>query len=375
MPTPPTTPAYSPGLEGVVAGESAICAVDPNAGLLYRGYDVHELAQRVSFEEVAWLLLRGELPDTAQDEGFREELIAARHLPPPVIQMLRLLPKDMHPVDALRTGVSMLAGFEPQLDDHSHPANVAKAVRLIAKVSTVVTASWRIAHDHEPLELGEDLSFAGRFLFSLTGKQPETWQTTAMNTILILYAEHEFNASTFSARVTASTLSDMYAAVTSAIGTLKGALHGGANEAAMKVLREVGSPANAERWVGDRVARKEKIMGFGHRVYRTGDSRVPMMRQLARDIGQRVGQAQWHDICAALEAAMENQKKLYANLDLYAAPVLHMLGLPAALNTPLFAVSRVSGWCAHVIEQHDHNRLIRPRSLYTGPPRREVPVR
>jgi 2-methylcitrate synthase/citrate synthase II len=375
MPTPPTPPAYSPGLEGIVAGESAICAVDPNAGLLYGGYDVHELAQRVSFEEVAWLLLHGELPDTAQYEGFREDLIAARHLPPPVVQMLRLLPKDMHPVDALRTGVSMLAGFEPQLDDHSHGANVGKAVRLIAKVSTVVTASRRIAHGQEPLEQGEDLSFAGRFLFSLTGKQPETWQTTAMNTILILYAEHEFNASTFSARVTASTLSDMYAAVTSAIGTLKGALHGGANEAAMNVLREVGSSAKAEKWVADRLARHEKIMGFGHRVYRTGDSRVPMMRQLARDIGQRVGQLQWHDICVALEAAMEKQKKLYANLDLYAAPVLHMLGLPAALNTPLFAVSRVSGWCAHVIEQHDHNRLIRPRSLYTGPARRAVPVR
>jgi 2-methylcitrate synthase/citrate synthase II len=368
-------PSYSPGLEGVIAGESAICAVDPNAGLLYRGYDVHDLAARCTFEDVAWLLIHGELPDTGQSEGFREALAAAGHLPPQVLEMLRLLPRTMHPVDALRTGVSMLAGFATDLDDHSHAANVRKSVHLIAKVSTLVTSSWRISQGQELIELGEGLSFAGRFLASLEGKQPEAWRTTALNTTLILYAEHEFNASTFSARVTASTLSDIYAAVTSAIGTLKGALHGGANEAAMDVLREVGAGPNADAWVAARLAKHEKVMGFGHRVYRTGDSRVPMMRQLTKDLGQRLGQPQWYEVCTALEAAMEKHKKLYANLDLYAAPVLHMLGLPAALNTPLFACARVAGWCAHVIEQHDHNRLIRPRSLYTGPARRAVPVK
>jgi citrate synthase len=203
---------------------------------------------------------------------------------------------------------------------------------------------------------------------------PEVWQISAINTLLVLYAEHEFNASTFSARVTASTLSDIYAAITTAIGTLKGPLHGGANEAAMNVLREVGKPENAEKWVKDRLAKKEKIMGFGHRVYRGGDSRVPATRQLAKELGERLGQPQWHAVCVALEGAMEKHKNLFANLDLYAAPVLHMLGLPPALNTSLFACSRVAGWCAHVIEQHDHNRLIRPRSLYTGHARRALPA-
>jgi citrate synthase len=373
--TTPASPAYSPGLEGVIAGESAICSVDPVAGLLYRGYDVHELAEKTSFEEVAWLLLRGELPDTAQYEGFREELAAARHLSGPVVEMLRLLPRSMRPIDALRTGVSMLAGFDRDLEDNSHAANQRKAVRLIARVSTLVTSGWRIGRGQEPLEMGENLTLAARLLFSLEGKEPQGWEISAFNTVLVLYAEHEFNASTFAARVTASTLSDMYAAVTSAIGTLKGPLHGGANEAAMNVLREVGSPENAERWVRDHLARHEKIMGFGHRVYRKGDSRVPMMRQLAKELGDRLGQPQWHAICVAMEEAVAKQKNLFANLDLYAAPVLHLLGLPAQLDIGIFACSRVAGWCAHVIEQHDHNRLIRPRSLYTGPAQRRVPVR
>ena len=245
--TTPASPAYSPGLEGIIAGESAICAVDPAAGLLYRGYDVHDLATRVSFEEVAWLLLNGELPTVAQYEGFREELAAARHLPAGVIELLRLLPQTMHPIDALRAGVCFIAPFDEDLDDHSHAANERKAVRLIARVSSLATSGWRIHQGQEPLEMGGNLSFAARFLFSLRGREPESWESTAFNIVLILYAEHEFNASTFAARVTASTLSDMYAAVTSAIGTLKGPLHGGANEAAMNVLREVGSPDRAEQ--------------------------------------------------------------------------------------------------------------------------------
>jgi 2-methylcitrate synthase/citrate synthase II len=370
-----TTPTYSPGLEGVIAGESSICAVDPAAGLLYRGYDVHELAGRTSFEEVAWLLLRGELPDAAQQEGFRGELAAASALPEPVVQMLHLLPRSMHPVDALRTGVSMLAGFDAELDDHSHAANQRKAVKLIAGVTSLVTSARLVSQGKAPAILGENLSLAGRFMFSLFGREPQQWQTTAMNTVFVLYAEHEFNASTFSARVTASTLSDMYAAITSAIGTLKGPLHGGANEAAMAVLREVATPENAAKWVAERLARKEKIMGFGHRVYRSGDSRVPVMRELLNVLGARMHQPQWHAACVALEDAMVKAKGLYANVDLYAAPVLHLLGIPPTLNTSIFACSRIAGWCAHVIEQHDHNRLIRPRSLYTGPARRTVPVR
>jgi citrate synthase len=236
----------------------------------------------------------------------------------------------------------------------------------------LITSAHRVRTRQEPLTLGENLSHAARFLFSLTGREPAPWQSAAMNTVFILYAEHDFNASTFSARVTASTLSDLYAAITSAIGTLKGPLHGGANEAAMHVLKEVGTGDRADAWVADRLARHEKIMGFGHRVYRTGDSRVPVMRDLLKQLGQRLNQPQWHAAAGALEAAVEKQKGLHANVDLYAAPVLYLLGIPSELNTSIFAAARIAGWCAHVTEQHDHNRLIRPRSLYTGPARRTL---
>lgn len=366
--------SYSPGLEGVIAGESAICQVDPNAGLLYRGYDVHELAVLASFEEVVWLLLNGELPTPAESEQIREQLAAETSLPQPVTSMLRLLPKDAHPIDALRTGVSMLGMFDPDENDNSRAANLRKTLRLIAKVSTITTSAWRIAHGQEVYTPGTHLSFAARFLFSLTGKEPEDWQSQAMNTIFVLYAEHDFNASTFSARVTASTLADIYAAITSALGTLKGPLHGGANEQAMNVLNEIGTPDRADAWVAERLAQHEKISGFGHRVYRTGDSRVPVMRELARALAGRFGKEQMVAVCEELEAVMARRKNLYANVDLYAAPVFAMLNIPPELNTPIFASARVAGWCAHVLEQHDHNRLIRPRSLYTGPGRRPYPM-
>ena len=362
--------AYSPGLEGVIAGESTICWVDPNAGLLYRGYDVHELAANASFEEVVWLLLHDDLPTPEQLGQISQQLADERTLPKPVLSALELMPRDTHPMDMLRTGVSMLAAFDPELNDHSHDANVRKAVRLIAKVSTLITSGWRIAHGEEPVPAQHDLTHAANFVYKLAGNVPESWQTEVFDTILVLYAEHEFNASTFSARVTASTMADMYAAVTTALGTLKGPLHGGANEEAMKVLVEIGSPERAEAWLKDKLARKEKVMGFGHRVYKKGDSRVPMMRDICRKLGQRFNQPQWVAICEKLEEVMEREKHLCANLDLYAAPVFHLMGVAPALNTPIFAASRVSGWCAHVIEQHDHNRLIRPRCLYTGPERR-----
>src|SRR5437867_9313919 len=273
-------------------------------------------------------------------------------------------------MDMPRTGLSMLAAFDPELNDHSHEANLRKAVRLIAKVSSLVTAGWRVAHSQAPLSARDALNHAANFLFGLTGEPPDPWRTKIVDTILVLYADHEFNASTFAARVTASTMADIYAAVTTGLGTLKGPLHGGANEETMKMLRELKTPDDAEPWIMDKLARKEKIMGFGHRVYKKGDSRVPAMRELAQQLGQRFGQAQWVPICERLEAVMEREKKLCANLDLYAAPVFYLLGIPPELNTPIFAAARISGWCAHIIEQHDHNRLIRPRSLYTGPPKR-----
>ena len=367
-----TKPNYSPGLEGVIAGETAVCWVDPDAGLLYRGYDIHELAEHAGFEEVAWLLLRGELPTAEQAAQFTRDLAAQRALPGEVETALRQFPRSAHPMDVLRTGVSMLAAFDPELNDHSHEANLRKAVRLIARVSTLITDGWRILHGQAPVPARADLSHAANFFHGLTGQAPEPWRTKILDTILVLYADHEFNASTFSSRVTASTLADIYAAVTTGLGTLKGPLHGGANEETMKMLRDITTPDQAEAWMMERLARKEKVMGFGHRVYKKGDSRVPIMREFARQLGQRLGQEQWVPICERLESVMEREKKLCANVDLYAAPVFHLLGLPPELNTPVFALSRVSGWCAHIIEQQDHNRLIRPRSLYGGPPRREL---
>jgi len=368
-----TKPAYSPGLAGVVAGETQICWVDPNAGLMYRGYDIHEMAEQASFEEVAYLLLNGELPSFEQFGKFTRQIASERLLPAPVVQMLRLMPKGTHPMDMLRTGVSMLGAFDKELNDHSHEANIRKAIRLIARVSTLVTDGWRISQGEEPLPERRDLTQAGNFFYKLRGDVPQTWQIRMLDTIFILYADHEFNASTFAARVAASTLADMYAGVTSACATLKGPLHGGANEASMKMLDDIKTPDRAESWLKGRLAKKAKIMGFGHRVYKKGDSRVPIMREIGRDLGKRTGKEQWIPICEKLEETMEREKQLCANVDLYAAPVFTMLGFPPELNTPLFAVSRVAGWCAHVVEQHDHNRLIRPRSLYTGPQLRKYP--
>jgi 2-methylcitrate synthase/citrate synthase II len=363
-------PAYSPGLAGVIAGETEICWVDPNAGLMYRGYDIHEMAEQASFEEVAYLLLNSDLPTLRQLEEFKQQIAKERPLPKEVMEMLRLLPKNTHPMDMLRTGVSMLAPFDPELNDNSHDANIRKAIRLIAKVSTLLTDGYRIQHGQNPLPEKSDLTLAGNLFYKLTGEVPPTWKIRMMDTIFILYADHEFNASTFAARVTAATLADMYAAVTSACGTLKGPLHGGANEESMKMLDEIGTPDRAEKWMMEALAQKKKIMGFGHRVYKKGDSRVPIMREIARDLGERVGKEQWVPICENLEATMEREKHLCANVDLYAAPVFTMLNFDPALNTPIFAASRVAGWCAHVVEQQDFFRDTATPDLYTGPAQR-----
>jgi len=364
---------YSPGLAGVIAGETSICWVDPNAGLAYRGYDIHEMANKATFEEVAYLLLNGELPNAKQFTEFKEQIAAQRELPKPVVQMLRLLPRETHPMDMLRTGVSMLSAFDEDLSDNAHDANIRKSIRLIARVSTLITDGWRISRGDDPLPEKVELSQAANVFYKLNGNVPEAWQTRMMNTIFNLYADHEFNASTFAARVTASTLAGIYAAVTSAVGTLKGPLHGGANEESMKMLEEIKTPDRAEEWLMKKLAAKAKIMGFGHRVYKKGDSRVPVMREIARDLGKRTGKENWVPICEKLEEVMDREKGLCANVDLYAAPVYWMLGFAPELNTPLFAASRVAGWCAHVTEQHDNNRLIRPRSLYTGPKLRKYP--
>jgi len=250
---------------------------------------------------------------------------------------------------------------------------VRKSIRIIAKMSTVTTSAWRISVGQDVIAPKHDLGHAANFYYCLTGTEPKDWQVKTLDTMFNLYAEHDFNASTFAARVTASTLSDIYSAVTSAIGALKGPLHGGANEDAIKVLRDIGSPENVPAWVADKIAKKQKIAGFGHRVYKKGDSRVPSIRALAMELADRTGEPSLVKICQALETEMEKAKGLYANADLYAAPLFHMMDIPSALNTPIFACARVAGWCAHVIEQHDHNRLIRPKSLYTGHAPRPLP--
>jgi len=366
-----TKPAYSPGLDGVIAGESAICAVDDVHGLRYRGYGIEEMAAKVPFEDVAWLLLHGEMPTETQKKEFAKDLSASAELPEGMTGILKSLPKKMRAMDQLRTAASALAAFDPDTGKFDHEANLRKSVRLLSRLTSVTTAGWRISQGKEPaIETKESL--ASRFLFGLTGKKPEAWRVRVLDTIFNLYAEHEFNASTFAARVTASTLADMYSAVVTAIGALEGPLHGGANEQAMTMLRDIGKPEKAEAWVKERLAKRDKIMGFGHRVYKKGDSRVPVMRGLLKEVGERVGQPKWLEVCLELDRVMEKEKGLFANLDLYAAPVLMLLEIPSELNTPLFACSRVAGWCAHVIEQQDKNRIIRPRSIYTGKAPREM---
>jgi 2-methylcitrate synthase len=361
-----TKPAYSPGLAGVIAGESAICAVDDTHGLRYYGYGIETLAPKVPFEDVAWLLLRGELPNGEQKKEFARDLASAAGCQG-IIGVLKNLPGGMREMDRLRTGISALAGCDPDVGKVDHAANLRKSARLISRMTSVATAGWRLGKRMEPFPEDGRATLAARFLTGLNGKKPEAWRVRVLDTIFNLYAEHEFNASTFAARVTASTLADMYSAVVTAIGVLEGPLHGGANEQAMTMLREIGSPEKAESWVKERLAKKDKIMGFGHRVYKKGDSRVPVMRNLLAEVGKRVGQMTWLEICLELDRVMEKEKGLYANLDLYAAPVLMLLEIPTELNTPLFACARIAGWCAHVTEQQDHNRIIRPRSLYTGP--------
>ena len=328
------------GLIGVIAGESAICCVDAAHGLRFYGYGIEELASKVPFEDVAWLLLHGELPSESAKKQFANELAEYAELPAVVIEHSEET-SEKHAGDGrAQDGGFGLAGFDPDLGKYDHQANVRKSARLIARVTSVTTASWRIHWGKEP-EFKAGLPLAARFLFELSGKKPQEWRVGALDTILNLYAEHEFNASTFAARVTASTLADMYSAVVSAIGALEGPLHGGANEQAMTMLREIGSPEKAEGWVKERLTRHQKIMGFGHRVYKKGDSRVPAMRKLLVEVGKRVGQSTWLEICLELDRVMEREKGLFANLDLYAAPVLVLLEIPSELNTPLFACA---GW-------------------------------
>jgi citrate synthase len=358
----------SAGLRNVVAGESAICVIDGARGILsYRGIDIHDLARHSSFEEVVFLLHRGALPNRAELDSFRRELARERRIPDALLSVLRALPRDAHPMTALRTAISALGGLDPDGDDESEPARLRKAVRLTSQLATVVAAIDRMRGGRSPVGADMQLSHAANFLFMLSGERPSDTAARAMDVALVLHADHEFNASTFAARVAASTLADLHGAITAALATLKGPLHGGANEAVMKTLEEVGRPERAAAWVGEALAAKRKVMGFGHAVYRTEDPRAEHLRQLSRQIADERRDRRWFDITEAIEAAVRSQRGLYPNVDLYSASLYRSLGIPTDLFTPVFAVSRVAGWTAHVLEQLANNKLIRPESDYIGP--------
>jgi 2-methylcitrate synthase/citrate synthase II len=356
---------YRPGLEGVIAGETAISSLD--GGLRYRGYGVEELCEKSTYEEVAYLVLYGELPTRAQLNAFSSRLTTEAVLPDLVLDALTKLPKDSDGMEVLRSACSLLSPFDPDHGNESREANLRKAERLLAKFPLIVGAWNRIRQGKTPVEAKPGLSFAGQVLWLTRGEEPTAEEARAMDVSLILYTEHEFNASTFSARAIASTLSDLHSAVTGAIGALKGPLHGGANERVLSVLMEVGKPENAEKWIRDALAQKKKVMGFGHRVYKDGDPRAKFLKQYCIALAEKTGNLGLEQTADTIESVIWAEKKLPANVDWPCGRLYHYLRLPIEIYTPLFAVARVAGWSAHVIEQLDNNRLVRPSAKYIGP--------
>jgi citrate synthase len=366
----------SEGLEGVVAGTSSICLVDGTLGrLLYRGYDAIELAERSTFEEVAFLLWHGDLPTRQALASLKADLLAAGTLPPLVLSLLRDLPKNAHPMAVLRTATSALGHVDPDAGDDSPAANVRKAVRLTAQIPAIAAAFHRLRTGAAPLGPEAKLGHAASYLYLLHGTPPDPEAARALDVALILHADHEFNASTFSGRVTAATLSDLHSAITSAIGTLKGPLHGGANEEVMRLLERIGNTDRVEPVILEMLAAKRKVPGFGHRVYRTEDPRARILRPMSQRLGERVGDSRWYQLTRKVEEVVTAQRPIHANVDLYSSSVYRALGIPMDLYTATFAVSRIAGWTAHVLEQYADNRLIRPASEYVGPRHRAyVPI-
>ena len=359
------------GLEGVVAAETALCDLDGAGGrLAYRGYGIDELARQATYEEVAYLLWRGELPTRAQLDGFAGELIAARPIPEPLLAAFRLLPKGVDPMRALQLAATMLGTLDPDAADNSAEANFRKALRLTSQLATAICVHHRIRLGKEPVPPSKELSHAANFLFMLTGERPSPVNVRAFDASLILYAEHEMNASTFTTRVISSTLSDMHSAVAGGIGAIKGPLHGGAGEAVMLTLKEIGGAENVDAFVEQALAQKRRLMGFGHRVYRAGDPRAAVLRGLAEEACRLSGQGMWFEMAVRLHERVNRAKGLIPNVDFYSAPLFYALGIPVDLFTPVIVAGRIAGWTAHLLEQYQDNRLIRPRGKYTGPGRR-----
>jgi citrate synthase len=374
MATVPATPKG--GLEGIVAGRSALCDIDGHTGkLLYAGYDIVDLAEHSTFEETCWLLWHGELPTKQELQGLRDDLAANLEPRPAVWDVAADAPDTADSMDLLRTQVSMLGMADPDVADNSEAANRTKAMRLVAQTPALVATSERIRTGTAPVTADPAHSLAWNFLHLLHGEDPDEEDVRAFDVCLILHAEHGMNASTFAARVTAATLSDMHSAVVSAIGTLKGPLHGGANERVMELLRELPDVAATRAHVEKMLSAKQRIMGFGHRVYRTEDPRATILRGYSKRLGERHGETRWYELTRAVEKAVYETKGLHPNVDLYSGSVYTSLGIPQRLFTPIFALSRMAGWTANIMEQHQDNRLIRPDSEYVGPsPRDYLPI-
>ncbi|MDP4085341.1 MAG: citrate synthase [Bacillota bacterium] len=355
------------GLEGVVATTSSISSIIDDT-LTYVGYNIDDLAENASFEEVIYLLWHRELPTQSQLDELKKQLAENASLPKEILEHFKMYPiKEVHPMAALRSAVSLLGLYDDEADLMDEEANYRKAVRLQAKLPTIVTAFARVRKGLDPIAPRTDLSFAANFLYMLSGKEPEAIAIEAFNKALVLHADHELNASTFTARVCVATLSDVYSGITAAIGALKGPLHGGANEAVMKMLTEIGSLDNVDSYIHSKLENKEKVMGFGHRVYRNGDPRAKHLKKMSEKLTELTGEPHWYEMSVRIENIVTGEKKLPPNVDFYSASVYHSLGIDHDLFTPIFAVSRISGWLAHILEQYENNRLIRPRAEYTGP--------
>jgi citrate synthase len=369
-----STAVAGKGLEGVVATNSGICWIDGDAGVLaYRGIDIHELADKSTFEETACLLWSGSLPTRAELANFSRKLAEARSLDPKLIEMLKSFPKTATPMEVLRTAVSALSFYDQDENDNGHEANVRKSFRLAAQIAMIVAIYDRLRKGKPLVKPDLTLSHAGNFLWMLNGEKPSETATKSLDVALILHADHELNASTFAARVIAATLSDVHSAITGAIGALKGPLHGGANEGVMRMLYSIDKEgADPVKYVKNMLAQKKKISGFGHRVYHTEDPRATHLRRMSEELGKSSGNTKWFEMSRAIEQFVLKEKKLNANVDFYSASTYTTLGIDIDLFTPIFAISRIAGWAAHVIEQLDDNRLIRPRAEYIGP---EYPVK